>query len=97
MDLFALKRGQLVAFCVGDRAGMLEIALAMRDTSGDRPYFNGMLCFALEQNGRYDEALAAGKRVRHNRACCVRVVCATCATCAVCDVRVRFVSCVVRW
>jgi tetratricopeptide (TPR) repeat protein len=62
MDLFALKRGQLVAFCVGDRAGMLEIALAMRDTSGDRPYFNGMLCFALEQNGRYDEALAAGKR-----------------------------------
>jgi hypothetical protein len=84
MDLFALKRGQLVAFCGGDRAGMLEIARAMRDASGDRPYFNGMLCFALEQNGRYDEALAAGKRVRHTHAR-VRVACCVCAAC-VCDV-----------
>lgn len=33
-------------------------------TAQNREYYNGMLCFALEQNGKYEEALAAGRRVR---------------------------------
>jgi len=61
-DLVALKRGQLVAFCMGDLKAILSIALGVENVCKDREYYGGMLCFALEQNGRYEEALIAGKK-----------------------------------
>ena len=62
-DLFAVKRAQLLAFCMGDLGRQLvvvqrkDVAAACRD----RPFYHGMLGFALEQNGYLTEAEEAGR------------------------------------
>uniref|UniRef100_A0A0G4HQC1 Tetratricopeptide repeat protein 38 n=1 Tax=Chromera velia CCMP2878 TaxID=1169474 RepID=A0A0G4HQC1_9ALVE len=67
-DLFALKRAQLLYFVVGQPDRMLSV-VESEDVRGIRsfhfdnksPYFHGMRSFALEQNGRLDEALSAAE------------------------------------
>lgn len=63
-DLFAMKRGQLLAFLVGDKEGLLAIIQypAVITACHMRPYYWGMVGFALEQNGRLIEAEEAGRK-----------------------------------
>lgn len=48
----AMKRGQLVAFLLGDAHKLLELCelKAVQSACMNRPYYQGMLGFALEQN-----------------------------------------------
>ncbi len=61
-DLFAAKRGQLLAFLVGNVSKMISILEnpKVKYHCSSRPYYQGMLAFALEQSDRLDEALEAG-------------------------------------
>jgi hypothetical protein len=63
-DLFAVKRGQLLAFLRGDAHAMLAIisspAVVIASSSG--PFYNGMLSFALEQTERATEAEQVAKQ-----------------------------------
>lgn len=59
-DLMAVKRGQLLAFFQGKSEQMLSIARAAEEACAKRPYFQGMLAFALEQCCQLDEAEQAG-------------------------------------
>ena len=63
-DLFAVKKAQLIAFLQGDFPRMLSIVRqpTVAAACGSRPYYQGMLAFALEENGEVDEAEAAGRR-----------------------------------
>ena len=51
-DVMALKRGQLLAFLLGDAKRMLELVQLPEviKACSALPYFQGMLGFALEQN-----------------------------------------------
>lgn len=62
-DLFAVKRAQLIAFCMGSLELQLTIVDSepVRKACARRPYYQGMLGFALEQNGRLLDAEAAGR------------------------------------
>jgi hypothetical protein len=61
-DLFILKRGQLLAFILGDVKSMLTIVNtpAVIYACRGKKYYHGMLSFALEQNCRFEEAAAEG-------------------------------------
>lgn len=61
-DLFALKRCQLLAFMRGDSRSLLGAALRVLPECQGKPFFHGMLSFALEQNGMLQLALAEGRR-----------------------------------
>lgn len=51
-----MKRGQLMAFCMGDGPKMLEIARTVEPVCKRKEYYHGMLSFALEQAGHPQEA-----------------------------------------
>jgi len=57
-DLFAIKKAQLLAFLSGDFPRMLSLvdSAAVRAACSQRPYYGGMLAFALEENGQVEEA-----------------------------------------
>ena len=57
-DLFALKKAQLIAFLSGDLPRMLSLVQspAVRAACSKRPYYGGMVAFALEENGEVEEA-----------------------------------------
>lgn len=63
-DLLAVKRAQLLAFIDGDAELMLAATAhpEVRRANAGRPYFHGLLAFALEQCGRLEEAEAEGRR-----------------------------------
>ena len=62
-DLFACKRAQLMAFLDGDKDRLLSIVSnpVVMAVNRERPYFQGMRGFALEQNGFLNEAEEAGR------------------------------------
>eukprot|EP01088_Endostelium_zonatum_P000849 TRINITY_DN11104_c0_g1_i1.p1 TRINITY_DN11104_c0_g1~~TRINITY_DN11104_c0_g1_i1.p1 ORF type:complete len:601 (+),score=118.55 TRINITY_DN11104_c0_g1_i1:65-1804(+) len=61
-DLFALKRAQLLAFMQGDAKLMLELSEMVRPSNENSKWYWGMEAFALEQNGKIEEAEAAAKK-----------------------------------
>ncbi len=60
-DLYAVKRGQLLAFLLGSPRDMLSIiqAPAVQAACHNRTFYGGMVSFALEQNGYLQESAAA--------------------------------------
>ena len=63
-DLFAVKKAQLIAFLQGDFPRMLSIVRqpAVEAACGGRPFYHGMLAFALEENGEVEEAEVAARK-----------------------------------
>uniref|UniRef100_A0A7S2RM94 Tetratricopeptide repeat protein 38 n=1 Tax=Rhizochromulina marina TaxID=1034831 RepID=A0A7S2RM94_9STRA len=62
-DLFALKRGQLLWFFLGQPEEMLRVAQGpVAEANRGRPFFDGMVAFALEQAGQLSEAEATAWR-----------------------------------
>ena len=63
-DLFAVKKAQLIAFLQGDFPLMLRLVRqpAVVAACSARPFYHGMLAFALEENGEVQEAEAAARR-----------------------------------
>lgn len=65
-DLFAIKRGQIMAFNLGDGAKVLQVVQQSADViakmSGSLPrFFHGMWSFGLGQQGEYEEAEAKAR------------------------------------
>jgi hypothetical protein len=63
-DVFVLKIAQVLCFSMGFTRQMLEMVHTPRVATecSDRPYYHGMLAFALEQNDQLVEAEAAAKQ-----------------------------------
>ncbi|MEM9168836.1 MAG: tetratricopeptide repeat protein [Pseudomonadota bacterium] len=61
-DLCALKWAQYHAFNLGDVPAMMRLAERARAAQSGAPYVHGIVAFALEQDGRLDEAEAEGRR-----------------------------------
>jgi len=63
-DLFAAKRAQLMAFILGDARTMLAVLTSppVEAACRNRPYYHGMLSFALEQNHMLEDAYIAARR-----------------------------------
>jgi len=66
-DLFAVKKSQLLAFVLGGRADMLRATMDPRvqEACATAPYFHAMHAFALEENGRFDDATIAVEKALH--------------------------------
>lgn len=57
LDMFAMKRAQLMSFICGDVKSLLAVCQS-KDTNllKKLPFYHGMLAFALEENGEFKEA-----------------------------------------
>jgi len=61
-DLVVVKQAQYHCFNLGDCAGMLAAAEAVRDANADVPYMHGLAAFGLEQCHLLDDAEAAARQ-----------------------------------
>jgi len=61
-DLVVVKQAQYHCFNLGNCAGMLAVAEAVRDANADVPYMHGLAAFGLEQCHLLDDAEAAARQ-----------------------------------
>lgn len=61
-DLLSLKIAEWHAIALGDHARLLRPLEITRAANDGRPWFHGMLAFALSENGRLDEAEIEARR-----------------------------------
>ena len=61
-DLLSVQVGQKHYLDLGNKQGLLQIAQKVLPANGENHYIYGMLAFGLEENQRFQEAEAAGRK-----------------------------------
>ena len=68
-DLLNVQVGQKHYLDLGNKQGLLQIVEKVLPANRDNPYIYGMLAFGLEENQRYQEAEAAGRKANEMNRC----------------------------